>query len=87
MSDSVSPWTAAFQALSFTNSQSLLKLMSIKPVMSSNHLILYKPHDFFSINSTSLSLNMSVSTKFKIKVVFQRTWDVSFLISTFITSL
>ena len=35
-------WTAAHQAfLSITNSQSLLKLMSIKSVMPSNHLILY----------------------------------------------
>ena len=34
------PWTAACQAsLSITNSQSLLKLMSIKSVMPSNHLI------------------------------------------------
>ena len=38
----VTPWTAARQAsLSITNSQSLLKLMSIELVMSSNHLILY----------------------------------------------
>ena len=37
-------WTAARQAsLSITNSQSLLKLMSIKPVMPSNHLILCHP--------------------------------------------
>ena len=36
-----SPWTAAHQAsLSFTVSQSLLKLMSIESVMPSNHLIL-----------------------------------------------
>ena len=35
------PWTAAHQAsLSFTISQSLLKLMSIELVMPSNHLIL-----------------------------------------------
>ena len=35
------PWTAARQAsLSITNSQSLLKLMSIELVMPSNHLIL-----------------------------------------------
>ena len=34
------PWTAARQApLSITNTQSLLKLMSIELVMSSNHLI------------------------------------------------
>ena len=38
------PWIAACQAsLSFTISQSLLKLMSIKSVMSSNHLILCCP--------------------------------------------
>ena len=37
----VMPWTAACQAfLSITNSQSLLKLMSIEPVMPSNNLIL-----------------------------------------------
>ena len=35
------PWTVARQAsLSITNSQSLLKLMSIESVMPSNHLIL-----------------------------------------------
>ena len=35
------PWIAAFQAsLSFTVSQSLLKVMSIESVMASNHLIL-----------------------------------------------
>ena len=38
------PWTAALQAsLSVTNSQSLLKLMSIESVMPSNHLILCHP--------------------------------------------
>ena len=38
------PWTAACQAsLSITNSQSLLKLMSIESVMPSNHLILCHP--------------------------------------------
>ena len=38
------PWTTAHQAsLSITNSQSLFKLMSIKLVMPSNHLILYCP--------------------------------------------
>ena len=37
----VTPWTAACQAsLSITNSQSLLKLMTIEMVMPSNHLIL-----------------------------------------------
>ena len=38
------PWTAARQAsLSITNSQSLLKLLSIESVMPSNHLILCCP--------------------------------------------
>ena len=38
------PWTPASQAsLSITNSQSLLKLMSIEAVMPSNHLILCGP--------------------------------------------
>ena len=38
------PWTTAGQAsLSITNSQSLLKLMSIESVMPSNHLILCCP--------------------------------------------
>ena len=40
----VTPWTAAHQAsLSITNSQGLLKLMSIEFVMPSNHLILSHP--------------------------------------------
>ena len=40
----VTPWTAACQAsLSFTISQSLLKLMSIESMMPSNHLILCCP--------------------------------------------
>ena len=40
----VTPWTAARQAsLSFTISQSLLKLMLIELVMPSNHLILCRP--------------------------------------------
>ena len=38
------PWIAAHKAsLSITNSQSLLKLMSIEPVMSSNYLIQCRP--------------------------------------------
>ena len=38
------PWTAACQAsLSITNSWSVFKLMSVKSVMPSNHLILSRP--------------------------------------------
>ena len=44
LSDSATPWTAARQAcLSITNTQSLLKLMSIESVMPSKHLILCHP--------------------------------------------
>ena len=40
----VTPWIAAHQAsLSITNSQSLLKLMSIQSLMPSSHLILCRP--------------------------------------------
>ena len=40
----LTPWTAARQAyLSITNSQSLLKLMSIESVMPSNHCVLCCP--------------------------------------------
>ena len=44
MSDSVTPWTAAYQAsLSFTISWSLRKFRSIKSEMLSNHLIFCHP--------------------------------------------
>ena len=57
------PWTAAHQAsLSITNSQSLLKFMSIKLMMPSNHLILchpllFPPSIFPSIRVFSSSLH------------------------------
>ena len=56
------PWTAACQAsLSITNSQSLLKLVSIESLMPSNHLILclpllLLPPIFPSIQSSSVQL-------------------------------
>ena len=44
VSNSATPWIAAHQAsLSITNSRSSLKLMSIKSVMPSSHLLLYCP--------------------------------------------
>ena len=44
MSDSVIPWTAGCQAsLSITNSQNLLKLMSVESMMLPNRLILCCP--------------------------------------------
>ena len=61
----VIPWTAVHQAsLSITNSQSLLKLMSIKSVMPSNHLILCHPLLLLSSISPSIRVftNESVLT-------------------------
>ena len=50
----VTPRTAALQAsLSITNSRSLLKLMSIKSVVPSNHLILCRPPSPPAFNSTA----------------------------------
>ena len=66
MSDSATPWTAACQAsLSITNSQSLLKLMSIESVMPSNHLILccpllLPPSIFLSIRVFSIESVLSI---------------------------
>ena len=73
------PWTAACQAsLSITNSQSLLKLMSIQSVMPSNHLILYcrlllLPSIFPSIKVFS---NESV-----LHIRWPKYWNFSFSIS------
>ena len=73
------PWTAARQAsLSITNSQSLLKLMSIESVMPSNHLILCRllllpPSIFPSIRVFS---NESV-----LHMRWPKYWSFSFSIS------
>ena len=57
------PWTAARQAsLSFTISQSLLRLMSIKSVMPSNHLILCCPLLLLPSISPSIRVFSSEST-------------------------
>ena len=77
----VTPWTAAHQAsLSITNSRSLLKLMSIKLVMPSNHLILccsllLLPSIFPSIRVFS---NESV-----LPIRWQKYWSFCFSISPF----
>ena len=56
----VTPWTAARQAsLSIINSWSLLKLMCIKSVISSNHLILCHPLLLPSVFPASGSFLMS----------------------------
>ena len=56
----VTPWTAARQAsLSITNSRSLPKLMSIKSVIPSNHLLLCHPLLLPSIIPVSGSFSMN----------------------------
>ena len=53
----VTPWTATHQAsLSFTISQNLLKLMCIKSVMPSNHLI--RCHPLLLLPSTLPSISL-----------------------------
>ena len=76
----MTPWTAAHQAsLSITNSQSLLKLISIELVMPSNHLIilcrpLLLPPSIFS--SIKVFSNESVFC-----IRWPRYWSFSFSIS------
>ena len=73
------PWTAARQAsLSFTISQSLLKLMSIGLVMPSNHLILCCP--FFLLPSIFPSIRVfSIEPAFHIR--WPEYWNFSFSVS------
>ena len=73
------PWTAACQAsLSITNSQSLLKLMSIKLVMPSNHLILC--HPLLLLPSTFPSIRV-FSNESVLHVRWPKYWHFSFSIS------
>ena len=72
------PWTAAHQAsLSFTNSQSLLKLMSIDLVMPSNHLILCHPLLLPPI-FPSISV---ISNKSVLRIRWPKYWSFTFSIS------
>ena len=73
-------WTAACQAsLSFTNSQSLLKLMSIESVMPSNHLILC--HPLLLLPSTFPSIRL-FSNESVLHIRWPKYWSFSFNIST-----
>ena len=73
------PWTPACQAsLSFTNSQSLLKLMSIKSVMPSNHLILCCPLLLLPSIFTSIRV---FSNEFILRIRWPKYWSFSFSIS------
>ena len=73
------PWTAAHQAsLSITNSWSLLKLMSVESVMTSNHLILYHPLLLLSSIFPSIRV-FSNESAFHIR--WPKYWSFSFSIS------
>ena len=73
------PCTAARQAsLSITNSQSLIKLMSIEPVMLSNHLILCHPSLFLPSIFPSIRVFSNESV---LRIRWPRYWSFSFRIS------
>ena len=75
----VTPWTAAYQAsLSITNFWSLLKLMSIKSVMPSNHLILYRP--ILLLPSFFPSIRV-FSYESVLHIMWSKYWSFSFSIS------
>ena len=74
------PWTAARQAsLSITNSQSLLKLMSIESVMPSNHLILCRP---LLLPPSILPSNRVFSSESVLRIRWPKYCSFSFNIST-----
>ena len=76
VSDSATPWTSARQAsLSFTISQSLLKLMSIESVMPSNHLILCCPLLLLPSISTSISV---FSSELGLCIRWPKYWSFNF---------
>ena len=79
MLDSVTPWAAAPQAsLSFTISQSLLKLMSIEFMMPSNHLILC----FLLLRLSSMFPSIRVfSSESVLHIRWPKYWRFSFSIS------
>ena len=77
----VTPWTAALQAsLSFTNSRSLLKLMSIELVMPSNHLSLC--HPILLLPSVFPSTRV-FSNELALCIRWPKYWSFSFSISPF----
>ena len=77
VSNSATPWTAARQAsLSITNSQSLLRLMSIELVMPCNHLILCQSLLLLPSIFPSIRVYESV-----LRIRWPKYWSFSFSIS------
>ena len=75
----VTPWTAICQAsLSITNSRSILKLMSIKSVMLSSHLILCRP----LLLPPSVFPSIRVfSNESVLRIRWPKDWSFSFIVS------
>ena len=72
-------WTSARQAsLSITSSRSLLKLISIESVMSSNHLFLCRP--LFLLPSVFPSIRV-FSSELALCIRWPKYWNFSFSIS------
>ena len=75
----MTPWTAAHQAsLSFTISQSLLKLVSIESVMPSSHLILC--HPLLRLPPIPPSIRV-FSNESALHIRWPKYWSCSFTIS------
>ena len=75
----VTSWTIAHQvSLFFTNSQSLLKLMSIESMMPSNHLILCYPLLFLSSIFHSIRV---FSSELTLRIGWPKCWSFSFSIN------
>ena len=75
----MTPWTAAHQAsLSITNPQSLLKLLSIKSLMPSNHLILCHPLLLLPLIFSSIRVFSNESV---LHIRWPKYWSFSFSIS------
>ena len=75
------PWTAAHQAsLSITNSQSLLKLMSIESMMPSNHVILCRP--LLLLPSVFSSIRV-FSKELALRIRWPKYWRISASASVF----
>ena len=76
----VAPWTVARQASLFiTDSWSLLRLMSIEPVMPSNHLILCRPLFLLPLIFPSIRI---FSNELALHIRYQKYWSFSFSISS-----
>ena len=75
MSNSVTPWTASRQSsLSFTISQSFLRLVSIESVMPSNRLILCCP--FLLLPSIFPSIRV-FSNESVLRIRWPKYWSIS----------